>query len=55
MVSIVLSTVFLKQHSVFDVITGIVFAAFMYTLVYARSAVRIGEAKTALSERARRV
>lgn len=34
MVSIVLSTMFLKQHSVFDVVTGIVLAAFMYSLVY---------------------
>lgn len=33
-VSIVLSTMFLKQHSVFDVITGILLAAFMYSVVY---------------------
>lgn len=33
-VSIVLSTMFLKQHSVFDVITGILLAAFMYSAVY---------------------
>lgn len=34
MVSIVLSTMFLKQHSVFDVTTGILMALVMYTLVY---------------------
>lgn len=55
MTSIILSTMFLKQHSVFDVITGIVFAVFMYTLVYSKSTVRIGASKTSLTERARRV
>lgn len=35
MVSIILSTMFLKQHSVFDVVTAIILAVFMYTLVYA--------------------
>lgn len=39
MVSIVMSTMFLKQHSVFDVVTGIVMAALMYSLVYGRTAV----------------
>lgn len=32
--SIILSTMFLKQHSVFDVLTAFVMAAVMYTLVY---------------------
>lgn len=36
-VSIILSTMFLKQHSVFDVVTGIVLAAFMFSIVYGRS------------------
>ena len=36
MISIVASTMFLKQHSVFDVITGCITALVMYTLVYAR-------------------
>ncbi len=36
MSSIVASTMFLKQHSVFDVITGCITALVMYTLVYAR-------------------
>lgn len=34
--SIIASTMFLKQHSVFDVVTGCVMALVMYTLVYAR-------------------
>ncbi len=33
-VSIILSTVFLKQHSVFDVITAFIMAAVMYAVVY---------------------
>lgn len=37
MVSIILSTMFLKQHSVFDVATGIILAVFMYMLVYGKS------------------
>lgn len=32
--SIILSTVFIKQHSVFDVLTGIAMGAIMYLLVY---------------------
>ena len=34
MVSICLSTVFLKQHSVFDGVCAIVLAIFMYLIVY---------------------
>ncbi len=34
MASIIAATMFLKQHSVFDVLTGCVMAAVMYTLVY---------------------
>lgn len=34
--SIILSTMFIKQHSVFDVITAIVLGAVMYVLVYRR-------------------
>lgn len=55
MISIILSTMFLKQHSVFDVITGIVFSVFMYTLVYAKGTLRIGASKPSLEERIRRV
>lgn len=36
MLSIIASTMFLKQHSVFDVMTGCLMALVMYTLVYAR-------------------
>lgn len=41
MTSIILSTMFLKQHSVFDVLTGIIMAVGMYGLVYAGNPVRI--------------
>lgn len=34
--SIILSTMFIKQHSVFDVLTGIIMGAVMYVLVYGR-------------------
>ena len=33
-VSIILSTVFIKQHSVFDVLTAFIMGAVMYILVY---------------------
>lgn len=36
MSSIVLSTMFLKQHSVFDVLTGFFMAAVLYTFVYGK-------------------
>ena len=35
--SIILSTMFIKQHSVFDVLTGIAMGAVMYVLVYRRN------------------
>ena len=41
MVSILLSTVFLKQHSVFDLITGLLLAFVMQQIVYVRSWERI--------------
>jgi membrane-associated phospholipid phosphatase len=43
MISIVLSTLFLKQHSVFDVITGVVTAVLLYNLVYGSSLQRSKE------------
>ena len=55
MTSIILSTVFLKQHSVFDVITGIVLSVFLFTLVYSNVFVHIRESGTALQNRLRRV
>ena len=36
MLAIIASTMFLKQHSVFDVITGCIMGIVMYTLVYAK-------------------
>lgn len=39
-VSIILSTMFIKQHSVFDVLTGIAMGAVMYVFVYRRELVR---------------
>ena len=33
-ISIILSTMFLKQHSMFDVLTGLGMASAMYVLVY---------------------
>lgn len=38
-ISIILSTMFIKQHSVFDVLTAFGLAAFMYVLVYRRDIV----------------
>lgn len=40
MLLIILSTLFLKQHSVFDVLTAIVLAVFMHAIVYGRNALR---------------
>lgn len=50
MVSIILSTMFLKQHSVFDVVTGIGFALYMYTLVYAKNNVPVDSPETSLAK-----
>lgn len=55
MISIILSTMFLKQHSVFDVITGIAFAACMYTLVYTKNGLRVEDSQTSLEEWVRHV
>lgn len=51
MISIILSTMFLKQHSMFDVITGIVLSLFMYTVVYSRNPLHVGSSETSLEER----
>lgn len=42
-VSIILSTMFIKQHSVFDVVTGILMGAVMYALVYHREWLVVGK------------
>lgn len=39
-ISIILATMFIKQHSCFDVITGIMLAAIMYHLVYVQDIFR---------------
>jgi membrane-associated phospholipid phosphatase len=41
-VSIVFSTMFLKQHSAFDVITALILASFMYALVYRFDIISVG-------------
>ena len=43
--SIILSTMFIKQHSVFDVLTGIAMGAVMYVLVYKRELLRNAKAE----------
>lgn len=50
-VSIILSTVFLKQHSLFDVITGLIMAAVMYLVVYAYDIVTVYQTRRYLSRR----
>ncbi len=49
--SIILSTMFIKQHSVFDVMTGIALGSFMYALVYRREAVLASRAQKRLKKR----
>lgn len=55
MVSIILSTMFLKQHSVFDVITGIAFAVFMYLLVYNTSPAKLPARQKKLQQKLHRI
>ena len=43
-ISIILSTVFIKQHSLFDVLTAFVMAAVMYYVVYQADIVTICQA-----------
>lgn len=45
MVLICMATVFLKQHSMFDVITGILMAAVMYPLVYKREEISVSDSE----------
>ena len=40
-ISILFSTVFLKQHSVFDVITALILAAIMYLIVYKPQLIKV--------------
>lgn len=50
-VSIILSTMFIKQHSVFDVITGIALGTLMYALVYRRDVVMAARAHQRMKRR----
>ena len=49
--SIILSTMFLKQHSVFDVATGLGLGAVMYMLVYRRDAIFATRAERKMKKR----
>ena len=46
-VSIILSTMFIKQHSCFDVITGILMGAIMYVIVYQLDIISIYQTRQA--------
>lgn len=52
-VSIILSTVFLKQHSLFDVITAFIMAAIMYLIVYTYDIVTVSQMRRYFSRRRR--
>lgn len=54
-ISIILSTVFIKQHSMFDVITAFVMAGVMYAVVYQAGIVATYQAYRSGSKRRRRV
>lgn len=49
--SIILSTMFLKQHSVFDVLTGIALGTVMYVFVYGREAVAAARLQRSMKKR----
>ena len=51
-VSIILSTMFIKQHSVFDVVTGILLGAVMYVFVYKREWILVGKPADKKQEKA---
>ncbi len=53
--SIILSTVFLKQHSVFDVITAFIMAAVMYLIVYSFDIVSVYQVNKYLKTRHQRM
>lgn len=50
-VSIILSTMLIKQHSVFDVATGIALGAVMYVLVYRRDIIFATKAQRSVKKR----
>ncbi len=53
--SIVLATMFLKQHSVFDVVTGIAMAVFLYTIVYGNVLSRVFSGTPKLNRQQRKL
>lgn len=55
MISIILSTVLLKQHSVFDVITGVIAAAYVYRLVYKTERLRFSVREPRYNRKLKRV
>lgn len=55
MVSIVLSTMFLKQHSAFDAVTGIIMAAAMYMIVYVGTPYRVPVRQQRYQRKLRRI
>lgn len=55
MISIILSTMFLKQHSVFDVVTGIIMAVCMYTLVYGNNPLHLPVRQQKYTHKLRRI
>ena len=50
-ISIILSTMFIKQHSVFDVMTGIALGTVMYTFTYRREVVLAARMQKKLKKR----
>ena len=54
-VSIIMSTMLIKQHSVFDVMTGIALGAVMYAVVYRREWLLAGKAQNDKHKRAPQV
>ena len=53
--SIIMSTMFIKQHSVFDVVTAFILAFFMYQGVYVRNWVGASDKKERKYTRNRRI
>jgi membrane-associated phospholipid phosphatase len=54
MLSIILSTMFIKQHSTFDVMTALLLCAVMYRIVYVSDAFRISQRNSKSTGRYRR-
>lgn len=54
-ISIILSTVFIKQHSVFDVITAFIMAAVMYLIVYSFDIVTVCQMYRYIHHKRRRI